>query len=181
MAKQPKILTFDEFADELLVEHQPRALIILASSQIDFQLRNILEQYLWPKSAKAKDGDELLDGDSPLATFSSRIKLAKRLGLIDAPLSDTLNKLRGIRNNAAHWIVFGVGNSPLREDVKDLLARVIDRASYKLTLKKYFDGAELTDIESLKAVLLTICVLVASVESVVGKLSLRNNKEITLD
>ena len=101
LAKVNKQLSFDEFADELMVESQPRALIILATSQIDFQLRNILEKYLWLKSAKEKNEDEMLDGDNPLGTFSSRIKIAKRLGLIDAELYSVLNKLRDIRNSAA--------------------------------------------------------------------------------
>ncbi|CAE6724969.1 hypothetical protein [Candidatus Nitrotoga fabula] len=181
MAKETKKLSFDEFADELLVETQPRALIILASSQIDYLLRSILEQYLWPKSAKLKEEDELLDGDRPLGTFSSRIKLAKRVGIIDNELYDLLNKLREIRNIAAHWIVFGVSDSPLRENVKELRSRVAGRKSFKLTTNKYFLNEDLSNVESLQSVLLTICVIVASIESVADKLSLRNNKPIVFD
>lgn len=181
LAKETRKLSFDEFADELLLENQPRALIILASSQIDYQLRNILEQFFWPKTAKTKEEDELLEGDNPLGTFSSRIKLAKRVGLVDLELYSLLNKLRIIRNNAAHWIVFGVADSPLRENIRDLRAKVVGRKSYELTTKKYFQNEELTDVESLKSVLLTMCVIVASIESVVGKFSLRNYKQLTLD
>jgi len=102
MRKEPKTLTFDEFADELLAERQPRALVILASAQIDTQLRRVIEGFLWQKPGKAKEADELFDGEGPLSTFSSRIKIALRLGIIDARLADALNKLRDVRNQAAH-------------------------------------------------------------------------------
>ena len=38
--------------DELLAERQPRALVILASAQIDTQLRQLLEVFLWQKRSK---------------------------------------------------------------------------------------------------------------------------------
>ena len=44
MRKEPKELTFDEFADELLKEKQPRALVILAAAKIDTQLRALHRQ-----------------------------------------------------------------------------------------------------------------------------------------
>lgn len=108
MRKEPKSLTFDQFDDELLAERQSRALVILASAQIDTQLRKVIEGFLWQKRGKPKDPDELFDGDSPLSTFSSRIKVALRLGIIDERLADALDKLRDVRNQAAHWITFGV-------------------------------------------------------------------------
>lgn len=46
--------------------------------------------------------DELLVGDSPLATFSSRIKIAVCLGLIDDRVKRDLNIIRAIRNEFAH-------------------------------------------------------------------------------
>src|SRR5437773_1203134 len=104
MRKEPKTLTFDEFADELMQEPQPRALVILASAQIDYQVRGLLDDFLWPKAAKPKEADELLDGDNPLSSFSSRIKMCHRLGLMDDGLANALHKLRAVRNQAAHWI-----------------------------------------------------------------------------
>jgi hypothetical protein len=181
VAKEIRHLTFDEFADELMLESQPRTLVILSASQIDVQLKNIVEKFFWPKSAKAKDSDELLEGDSPLSTFSSKIKIAKRLGLIDVPLYELLEKFRDIRNKAAHWRVFRVSESPLRENLKDLAKRVTGRKSYRLTKEKYFGKDRISDEDLLKSVLLTICVLVASIENHVDKISLRSSGQIKLD
>jgi hypothetical protein len=75
-------------------------------AQTDTQLRSLCEAFLFKKSAKEKDDEELLDGDNPISTFSSRIKICKRLGLIDQALDDALNTLRSISNQSAHWISF---------------------------------------------------------------------------
>ena len=74
---------FDAFADDLLAERMPRPLIIVGTSKVDLLLFGILDAYLLPKRAKPKHKDELLEGDRPLATFSARIKMCYRLGLID--------------------------------------------------------------------------------------------------
>jgi hypothetical protein len=182
MPKESKSLTFDEFADELLEERQPRALIILASAQIDTQLRQLLEAFLWPKRNKAKDPDELLDGESPLSTFSSRIKIAARLGIIDIPLANTLDGLRGMRNQAAHWISFGVADSPLREQLKHLHSLVVQRRSYRLTVSKFFPGGPSDDMESLQAVLLTLCALLGSIQTTLPSKRLQQiQKAVSLD
>ena len=164
MHKEPKSLTFDEFADELLAESQPRALVILASAKLDTQLRQAIEGFIWPKFGKARDEDELFDGLNPLSSFSARIKIALRLGLIDKSLSDALNMLREVRNQAAHWTSFGVTDSPLKDQLRHLQSLVNKRSSYKLTVAKFLGDGVLNDLESVKAVLLTLCVLLESIQ-----------------
>lgn len=168
MKKEPKTLSFDEFVDELLEEHQPRAIVILASAHIDMQLRNAIEDFFHPLpgdlSKKEAERYELFDGDTPLSTFSSRIKIALRLGLIDTSLTRLLNEVREIRNKAAHWITFGVMEPPLRDQLKLLYGNTIQRESYSLVVKKYFDGKSLNEFERLQALLLTICVLIETVK-----------------
>jgi hypothetical protein len=182
MSKSIKLYTFDEFADELLAERQPRALIILASSQIDSQLRNLIEIFLLPKTAKAKEPDELLEGDTPLSTFSSRIKISIRLGIIDKPIADALNNLRDIRNKAAHWIMFGVSESPLREKLKALDGLIKQRRSYQLTVSKFFTDEQLNELQSLQATLLTLSVLLASIKTkIIGRSLPKIHKPLTLD
>ena len=73
---------FDDFADDLLGERTARPLIIVGTAKVENLLFQILSQHLLPKKTKASDQDELLEGDRPLATFSARIKLCYRLGLI---------------------------------------------------------------------------------------------------
>ena len=163
MAAEPRTLNFDDFADELLAEKQPRALVILACAKIDVQLLGLITPSLLPKIAKANEQDELLEGDNPLATFSSRIKICRRLGLIDEPLAKTLDKLRNVRNQAAHWVLFGVKDPPLRDQLKHLLSLVESRRSYNLTVKKFFGDVDLTAEEKLKATLLTISAILESI------------------
>lgn len=163
MAKEPKSLSFDEFAEELLLEEQPRAIVILAAAKVDTQLRSIIEAYLLPKKGDAKAQDDLLDGDNPLATFSSRIKMCLRAGLIDERLARALDKLRGIRNQAAHWISFGISDAPLNDQVKSLNSVVGTRRSYALTVSRFFGQEPMQAHDHLKATLLTLSVLLESI------------------
>jgi hypothetical protein len=78
-----KLLNFDVFAEEFLRENNPRVITIIGASKIDEQLLEILRTYFMPKIESGNKTDELLIGDTPLGTFSSRIKIIYRLGLID--------------------------------------------------------------------------------------------------
>jgi len=140
-------------------EHQPRALVILASAQIDYQIKSLLEAFFWPRAAKKNDPDELLENDNPLSSFSSRIKICRRLGLLDDRLAEALHKLREIRNQAAHWLSFGVADAPLKDQLKHLKSLIVARRSYRLTVARFFSEPKLTEFESLQAVLLTLSVL----------------------
>tara|TARA_R110002096_G_scaffold92724_1_gene209388 strand:+ start:87 stop:695 length:609 start_codon:yes stop_codon:yes gene_type:complete len=78
-----------------------RAAVILGAAKLDILLYQILVATLKPSPTST---DALLDGDSPLSTFSSRINLCHRLGLIDDQLARALNIIRKIRNSFAHEI-----------------------------------------------------------------------------
>jgi hypothetical protein len=154
---------FDGFADDLLAERNARPLIIVGASKVDTLLLEILSAYLIPKSAKASDSDELLEGDRPLATFSARIKLCYRLGLIDSTLYRALEDLRALRNPSAHSVGFDLAKSPNREHLAKLCDRMTTRKSFHLTGKRYFDASPLTTTEELQCVLLTLCVLLEAI------------------
>jgi hypothetical protein len=64
--------------------------------------------------------------------------------------------LRNVRNQAAHWISFGIADSPLREQLKHLQTLIMRRRSYRLTVAKFFDGQQLSSLEILQAVMLAI-------------------------
>jgi hypothetical protein len=89
---------FCAFADEFKNESD-RAAVILGAAKIDLILHEILRRFL---VATPTGQDELLDGDAPLATFSSRINIVYRLGLIDAGFTRALHLIRRIRNAFAH-------------------------------------------------------------------------------
>jgi hypothetical protein len=163
MRKEPKELTFDEFADELLKEKQPRALVILAAAKVDTQLRSVVEKILLPKAAKQKEADELLEGDNPLATFSAKTKLCRRLGIIDDSIAIVLDRLRDIRNQGAHWITFGLLDTPLRDQCRHLRTLIQNRRSYQLTVERFFVETDLNEFEALQATLLTVAVLIETI------------------
>lgn len=166
---------FDTFAEDLLEERASRPLIIIGASKVDDLLLKILIQHLLQKRAKSKNQDELLEGDRPLATFSARIKLTYRLGLIDDTLCFALELLRNLRNPSAHSIAFNIVKSPAREHLTALRKNIIHRQSYRLTRERYFDDADLTKIEELQCLLLTLCVLLEAIRMKMSRT--RGNKQ----
>lgn len=154
---------FDAFVDEFLDEQAQRAIIIMGTSKVEDLLFQILNQYLLPKMAKAKDQDELLEGDRPLATFSARIKLVYRLGLIDKTLYKTLENLRDIRNKAAHSFAFDTTASSLREKIANFKKSIKLRNSFSLTKERYFSSENFSGTEELQCLMLSICVILEAI------------------
>jgi hypothetical protein len=163
---------FDEFAEDLLTERAVRPLVIVGASRVDLLLLEALRSYLLPKTSKPKEKDELLERDTgPLATFSSRIKICRRLGLIDETLFVTLEKLRSLRNASAHSVAFAEAESPIREYFAEFKKTVDGRKSYKLVRKRYFEDGKLDKIEEWQCLLLTVCVLLEAVRERVRQTS----------
>jgi hypothetical protein len=168
---------FDSFADELLTERSARPLVIVGAAKIDFLLMEMLRAFLLPKLSNGKEQDELLEGDAPLGTFSSRIKLCRRLGLIDETLYAALERLRTIRNLSAHSVSFDHAKSPLRERIADLRSHVSKRRSYRLTRARYFGSESLGAMEDLQCLLLTVCAVLEAASRHVGRIT--SNKKAT--
>ena len=163
MREMANVNLFDTFAEDLLEERNARSLIIVGASKVDNLLLQILNAYLLPKRAKAKEPDELLDGDRPLGAFSARIKMCYRLGLIEETLCHVLEKLRQLRNPSAHSVAFDIMKSPTREHLADLCNSVTKRNSFRHTRECYFHSTPLNNIEELQCVLLTLCVLLEAI------------------
>lgn len=168
---------FDAFAEDLLAERSARPLVIVGASKVDDLLFEVLRSFLLPKIANARDRDELLEGDRPLATFSARIKVCRRLGLIDETLYTTLDRLRDLRNLSAHSVAFDATKSPVRDRLAELRKCVAGRGSYRLTKQRYFDATPLQPVEEIQCLLLTICVLL---EAIRGKVRRTGGSGITL-
>lgn len=92
---------FITFVNEFKGESD-RAAVILGAAKLDTLLAQIIERFLLPSTGSI---DELLDGDSPLSTFSSRINASYRLGLISSDFAKVLHLVRRIRNSFAHEVV----------------------------------------------------------------------------
>jgi len=96
----PGVTNVRRFVDEFKAESD-RAAVILGAAKLDSVLAQILDRYMLPSLSSS---DELLDGDSPLATFSARINACYRLGLIDPSFTKSLHLTRKIRNSFAHEV-----------------------------------------------------------------------------
>lgn len=76
-----------------------RAIVVITAARLDYLLYCILQKYLVPNTSKT---DDLFENQGPGATFSNKIMLAYRLGLIDKDMTRSLNLVRRVRNDFAH-------------------------------------------------------------------------------
>lgn len=156
---------FDSFVEDLLGEKMSRPIIIIGASKIDDLLSRILENYFLP--AREKE-DELLKGDSPLSTFSSRIKMTFRLGIIDDSLFRLLEQVRKVRNLCAHSIEFDAKKSPGRDHINEIKKSLSSRTSYTLTKSRFFSDA-FDDTKELQCNFVTICVILEAIHGKVNR------------
>lgn len=96
-----------------------RSCVIVAVAYLDILLRNLLGSFL-SSPHNNKEDDELFTGYGPLSSFSSRIIIASRLGLISDYEYRALQIVRKIRNSFAHNLT---GDS--LDDYKQWLLQVI--------------------------------------------------------
>jgi hypothetical protein len=111
-AKWSELIT--EFARET-----DRAGVILGAARIDELLYELLAAFLLPSP---NSNDDLLDTERPLGTFSARISMCYRLGLIDASFTRSLHLIRRIRNGFAHETAGGTLDSGVHRDRVNVLA-----------------------------------------------------------
>lgn len=84
----------------ILSEESDKGAVLVASSVIEEALKELIQSRLLVSKSK---NDLLFDGEgAPLSTFSSRIELAWRIGVINDVHRDTLTIFRRLRNEFAH-------------------------------------------------------------------------------
>ena len=126
---------FREFVTEFVGESD-RAAVILGAAKLDYLLYQILQKYLIPNPAGR---DELLDGDAPLSTFSSKINMCYRLGLLSAEVTRALHLIRKIRNSFAHEVSgCKLDSGAHRDRVRELAAPFIKTRGYRMIEERYF-------------------------------------------
>lgn len=150
---------FDSFVEDFLGEKMERPIIIVGASKIEHLLLLILSKYF----LSPKGEDDLLKGDNPLSTFSSRIKICYRLGIIDESLSKLLDQVRKVRNLCAHSIEFDIKRSPAREHLLEFKKHLVHRASFHLTKKRFFNDVFTSNVHELQCLLVTICVVLEAI------------------
>lgn len=116
-----------------------RATVILVAAKLDLILYQILQKHLIPIPGSK---DELFDNDGPLSTFSAKIKMTYRLGLINNLFSRSLHLIRKIRNDFAHEVEGCTLNSGSHRDrVRELIAPAENLEFFK----KLFDSFKKED------------------------------------
>lgn len=101
-----------------------RACVILAAAMLDSALRNLLQTKFTP----CPSSDMLFDGaNAPLSTFSSRIDMSYRLGLLSARFCRDLHLVRKIRNDFAHNVT---GCAFTDSGVRDRVQALSNSAGY---------------------------------------------------
>jgi hypothetical protein len=84
-----------------LLNESERAAVILAAARIDSDLEKLLKHVLH----RCPGGDDtLFDSDRALGTFSAKIAIAHRLGMLDQDFEHAIQMLRKIRNDFAHQL-----------------------------------------------------------------------------
>jgi len=102
-----------------LARESERAAVILAAARIDVDLEALLKHVLHPHPSGV---DSLFDTDRGLGTFSSKIAVAYRLGLISPDFEHALQMLRKIRNDFAHDLQDQtLGNSRQKSRLNELV------------------------------------------------------------
>ena len=124
-----------DILDNEFRKESDRAVVILVASLLDEALTSSLKSYLTPI---ASSSDEIFDGsNAPLGTFSSKINMIHRLGLISSRFCRDLHLVRKIRNSFAHNIfgcTFENGSVKSRIDelIKSAIGAKIDKKEAEL-------------------------------------------------
>lgn len=79
-----------------------RGCVVLAIAWIEDDLTRVLKRFLLPSTKTHDASDELFGAQGYLGTFSAKIDLAYRLGLIQRQIHQSLHLCRRIRNDFAH-------------------------------------------------------------------------------
>jgi DNA-binding MltR family transcriptional regulator len=101
--------TPDEFADYGIVigamlNESHRGSVLLGTSLLEKYLKELLHRFMVPAETR-QDDDDIFGKNGFLGTFSSRIKLSYRLGLISEDEYRDLEVIRRIRNTFAHELL----------------------------------------------------------------------------
>jgi hypothetical protein len=78
-----------------------RSSVVLGAERINVALEALIKSSLLPSLNKT---DALFNSDGALASFSRKIEMAYRMGLIDLPFKQALDLVRKLRNDFAHAV-----------------------------------------------------------------------------
>ena len=142
-----------------------RGAAIFATSLFDESLRTLLSTFLVSNSTSK---DEIFEGpNAPMATLSSKITMAHRLGLITDKFARDLNLIRKIRNEFAHNIQgCDFGHSSIQSRIQEL-----DKSSETIAKLNVMNGDnEDFDRNPRRTFLMTCSWMLTSIHNKIDKL-----------
>jgi hypothetical protein len=105
-----------------LLREGERAAVVLGAARLDVSLERLLKKLMHPHPGGS---DNLFDTERPLSSFSAKIALAYRLGVIDRNFEHALQMVRKIRNAFAHSIdVASLSDPPHNGQLNELIKDV---------------------------------------------------------
>lgn len=94
-----------------------RAAVIVGAAFMDEMLTLLLKGFMVPDTPKRDK--EIFSGNGPLSTFSSKINMCWKLGLISDRERNTLHAIRGIRNDFAHKLTgISLNDNSVKQKIK---------------------------------------------------------------
>lgn len=124
---------FADFFGELSGESD-RAIATLGAAKLDYILQQILSNCLLPDTS---GDDDLLGDNAPLNSFSAKIRMTRRLGLVDEYFARALHQVRKIRNIFAHEVRGGSLDSPIHRDRIEQLVAPMKNDSLFLEVREH--------------------------------------------
>ncbi|HTB08139.1 MAG TPA: MltR family transcriptional regulator [Bacteroidia bacterium] len=123
-----------EYILEEFHKESDRAAVILVSAMIEEKLTVLIKSFLIANPAA--DDDLFERANAPISTFSSKIDMAFRLGLISSKYSRDLHLIRKIRNSFAHNIhSCNFENGNIKDRIKELSNRCSIMKFYEYLLE----------------------------------------------
>lgn len=130
------ISEFKEFHEEFKNESD-RAAVVLGAAKLDLILYQILSRHMLPCPNST---DSMFEGNGPLSTFSSKIDMTYRLGIIDANFCKSLHLIRKIRNDFAHEVSgSSLDSGSHRDRIKALAAPLKKVDRFEKFQEAFFD------------------------------------------
>jgi len=154
-----------------IVFGQERACVILSAVLLDARLEIALKKVLRPSRARKPANDEIFGANAPIGTFSSKILLAYRLGLIDNQVKSSLESIRKIRNEFAHSTEHQeLSQEPNKDQILELKNLAKDNPIYKSTYQAFRKYKNLPGIDGFTKMSPDLTVFLASIAAITASL-----------
>lgn len=135
-----------------------RSAVIIGAARLDIALERLLKRVMHNHPG---GNDNLFDQDRPLSTFSAKIAIAYRLGLVDASVEHAMQMVRKVRNDFAHSIENAkLSDGPIRNRVNEMVRQCSHYHKWPSLRALYGQGASTAPLADFCTALNILIILV---------------------